>query len=166
MQSIDFFADAENYFAQMVVKLQSQVTKENHLDILEDDLLEETRELARLLLQGHIDSRGFGDIGATVITTEKVKLQNRGKRQRALKTIFGEINLNRLSYSSVGHQSLFPLDAGRYLPRCSFSYGLQQMLVREIITGSFFDTSFDNRTAYWYANWSTTSLGNRQTMCD
>ena len=139
MQFIDFFADAEKYLAQMVVKLQSQVTKENHLDILEDELLEETRELARLLLQGHIDSRSFGDIGATVITTETVKLQKRKKRQRqrVLKTIFGKISINRLSYSSVGHQSLFPLDALLNLPRGSFSYGLQQMLVREIITGSF-----------------------------
>jgi len=34
-------------------------------------------EMLRFLLQGHIDSRGFGDIGATVITTEKVKLQKR-----------------------------------------------------------------------------------------
>jgi len=50
MQSINFFADAENYFAQMVVKLQSQATKENPLDILEDELLKETRELARFLV--------------------------------------------------------------------------------------------------------------------
>jgi len=39
MQSIDFFAAAEKYFAKMLENLQSQVTKENHLDILEDDLL-------------------------------------------------------------------------------------------------------------------------------
>jgi hypothetical protein len=43
MQSIDFFAAAEKYFAKMMKKLQSQVTKENPLDILEDELLEETR---------------------------------------------------------------------------------------------------------------------------
>ncbi|HIE01618.1 MAG TPA: hypothetical protein EYP59_15225 [Thiotrichaceae bacterium] len=121
----------------MLENLQSQVTKENHLDILEDDLLGETRELARLLLQGHIDSRGNGDIGTTVISTEKVKLQKRRHTHRSLKTIFGKISLNRLSYSSVGHQSLFPLNASLNLPSCSFSYGLQQMLVKEIIKGSF-----------------------------
>ncbi len=96
MQSIDFFAAAEKYFAKMLENLQSQVTKENHLDILEDDLLGETRELARLLLQGHIDSRGNGDIGTTVISTEKVKLQKRRHTHRSLKTIFGKISLNRL----------------------------------------------------------------------
>jgi hypothetical protein len=88
-------------------------------------------------LQGHIDSRGNGDIGTTVITKEKIKLHKTKKRQRSLKTIFGKITINRLSYSNVGHQTLFPLDALLNLPRCSFSYGLQQMLAREIIKGSF-----------------------------
>jgi hypothetical protein len=38
MPSIDFFVTAEKYFAQMV-----EVIKENHLNILEDELLRETR---------------------------------------------------------------------------------------------------------------------------
>jgi hypothetical protein len=59
MQSIDFFVAAEEHFAKIVENLQTQEQTENHLNIVEDDLLEETRELARLLLQGHIDSRGM-----------------------------------------------------------------------------------------------------------
>ena len=60
MLSIDFFVAAEDYFAKMLENLQRQTTKEKHLDILEQHLSEEARELARLLLQGHIDSRGGG----------------------------------------------------------------------------------------------------------
>lgn len=106
MQSIDFFVAAEEHFAKIVENLQTQVKTENHLNIIEDDLLKETRELARLLLQGHIDSRGDGNAGVTVISTKNVKLQKRRKIQRSLKTLFGFVRINRVSYSSEGHQSL------------------------------------------------------------
>ena len=135
--SIDFLVAAEKYFALMVENLQNPVIKENHLDILEDELLKKTRELARLLLQGHLDSRGDGDIGAMVISSEKVKLIKRRKTSRALKTIFGQVKSSRVSYSHEGHQSRFPLDASLNRPRGSFSYGLPQMVVQEIIKGSF-----------------------------
>jgi len=140
MPSIDFFVAAEKYFAKMVENLQNPVIKKNHLDILEDELLKETRELARLLLQGHLDSRGDGDIGAMVISSEKVKLKKRRKTSRVLKTIFGQVKISRVSYSLVGHRSQFPLDASLNLPRGSFSYGLQQMVVQELIKGSFEDS--------------------------
>ncbi len=140
MQSIDFFVLAEEYFAKIVENLQTQEQTENHLNIVEDDLLEETRELARLLLQGHIDSRGDGDIGATVLSAEKVKLQKRRKTPRSLKTVFGKVSINRVSYSQEGYQSLFPLDALLNLPTVSFSYGLQKMVVLETIKGSFKDS--------------------------
>jgi hypothetical protein len=144
MLSVDFFAAAENYFAKMLENLQSQTTKEKHLDIIERHLSEEARELARLLLQGHIDSRGGGDIGATVISADFVTLNHKRKMPRALYTVFGQVNMNRVGYSRRGHHSLFPLDAQLNLPNGSFSYELQQMVTRESIKGSFFDTSFDN----------------------
>ncbi len=137
MPSINFFVAAEKYFAQMVENLQNPEIKENHLDILEDDLLRETRELARLLLQGQLDSRGDGEMGAMVISSEKVKLKKRRKTSRTLKTLFGQVKISRVSYSLVGHRSLFPLDASLNLPRGSFSYGLQQLVVQELIKGSF-----------------------------
>lgn len=111
MSSIDFFVAAEKYFAKMVENIQNPVIKENHLDIIEDELLRETRELARLLLQGHIDSRGDGEIGAMVISSSKVELSSRRKTSRILKTLFGQVKIIRVSYSHEGHRSLFPLDA-------------------------------------------------------
>jgi len=103
MQSIDFFSSAEKYASKNGGELAKPSNKRKSPfeakvfarknfcleDILEDYLLGETRELARLLLQGHIDSRGDGDIGATIISTEKVKLQKSRKTQRSLKTVFG-----------------------------------------------------------------------------
>lgn len=137
MLSVDFFAAAEDYFIKMLEHLQSQTTKEKPLNILEQHLSEETRELARLLLQGHIDSREGGDIGATVISVDKVKLNHKRKMPRTLYTVFGEIKVNRIGYSRRGHHSLFPLDAQLNLPNSAFSYGLQQMVTRESIKGSF-----------------------------
>jgi hypothetical protein len=88
-------------------------------------------------LQGHIDSRGDGDIGAAVILIDFVTLNHKRKMLRTLYTVFGEINVNRIGYSRRGHHSLFPLDAQLNLPNGSFSYGLQEMVIRESIKGSF-----------------------------
>jgi len=121
----------------MLENLQSQTTKEKPLNILEQHLSEETRELARRIDQGHIDSREGGDIGATVISVDKVKLNHKRKMPRTLYTVFGEIKVNRIGYSRRGHNSLFPLDAQLNLPNSAFSYGLQQMVTRESIKGSF-----------------------------
>jgi len=85
MLLVDFFAAAENYLAKMLENLQSQTTKEKRLDILEQHLSEEVRELARLLLQGHIDSRGDGDIGAAVILIDFVTLNHKRKMLRTLR---------------------------------------------------------------------------------
>ena len=137
MQSIDFFTAAERYFTQIVDDLQSIITTENHLDLLEHNLLEASRELARLLLQGHIDSRGSGDIGPFVISAEQVKLNQKRNIQRSLYTVFGKIRLNRTGYFRPGYHYLFPLDASLNLPQGLFSYGLQKMLAQEIIKSSF-----------------------------
>jgi hypothetical protein len=51
--------------------------------------------------------------------------------------VFGKININRVGYCRPGHHNLFPLDASLNLPRGSFSYGLQQMLAKKVIKGSF-----------------------------
>jgi len=137
MQSFDFFVAAERHFTQMVENLQSSVTKESHLNILEHDLLEESRKLARLRLQGHIDLRGLGDVGDVVISAEQVKLNHRRKMSRSLYTVFGKISINRIGYCRPRHHNRFPLDASLNLPLGSFSYELQQMLVKEVIKGSF-----------------------------
>lgn len=137
MQSDDFFAAAERHFTQMVENLQSIATKENHLDLLEQNLLEESRELSRRIEQGHIDSRGVGEIGSVVISAEQVKLNRKRKIQKSLLTVFGKLRLNRFGYFSPGHHYLFPLDASLNLPCSLFSYGLQKMLALEVIKSSF-----------------------------
>lgn len=132
-----FFVAAEEYFAKMVKSLRGKAAKESHLDNLEYNLSKEARELARLLLQGHIDSRSNTNIGASVISAEGVNLNHKRKMQRHLYTVFGKVNIKRVGYSKRGHNSIFPLDASLNLPSGWFSYGMQQMVAREIAKGSF-----------------------------
>lgn len=124
MQSFDFFVAAERHFTQMVENLQSSVTKESHLNILEHDLLEESRKLARLRLQGHIDLRGLGDVGDVVISAEHVKLNHRRKMSRSLYTVFGKISINRVGYCRPRHHNRFPLD------RCVTEFATWFILIR------------------------------------
>ena len=133
----DAFADAERYFLGMVTELQSASAAVKLLEELESDLSFEVRELGRRLLQGHIDSRGTGDIGRSIVSSEGVELCHRRVMELGLHTLFGKITIRRTGYSRRGYGNVFPLDAALNLPSCSYSYGLQRLLAKQSASTSF-----------------------------
>ena len=72
------------------------------------------RELARLKLQAHVDSRGEGDLGAAIIVPgqdgQPLKLAYRRPHTRSVLTVFGELRITRMGYGAPGHEALHPLD--------------------------------------------------------
>ncbi len=99
----------------------------------------EGRELIRTLLEDHIRFRGIGDIGQVVVGADGITRAYRQVRSRALITVFGRVEIQRLGYSSPGTDSIFPLDAALNLPTTMYSYGLRKMVAYEIARGSFHD---------------------------
>jgi hypothetical protein len=57
-----------------------------------------------------------------------------------LKTIFGPVQITRMSYSHPGAASIHPLDEVLQLPARSFSYELQKRIVKAAVQGTFRET--------------------------
>src|SRR6266702_5507595 len=91
------------------------------------------RDLQRLLLQTHVQQRGNGDVGPALRVTEQSTTflyTHRRLQRRTLKTIFGAIHIDRIGYGRDGVGSIHPLDEAMQLPGRSFSYELQQRMVK------------------------------------
>src|SRR5271155_3715388 len=135
----NFFAQAEQKFFDLINVLESRHTSEMKFSDLEKLIETDGRELLRLLLQAHVDSRGIGDIGESVTGSDGIIRTHRRIGERQIKSIFGAIEYERLGYGKRNTESLFPKDSRLNLPENSHSYELQRRVALEVIKGSFDD---------------------------
>lgn len=135
----NFFAQAEQKFFDLINVLESRHTSEMKFSDLEKLIETDGRELLRLLLQAHVDSRGTGDIGESVTGSDGIIKTHRRIGERQIKSIFGAIECERLGYGKRNIESLFPKDSRLNLPENSHSYELQRRVALEVIKGSFDD---------------------------
>jgi hypothetical protein len=139
IQTQNFFEAAERAFYQLTDTLQARHTSAMKLSDLEKLIENDGRELLRLLLQAHVDSRGLGDIGQLIDGADEIARTHKRIGERQLKSIFGAIELKRMGYGCGGGESLFPKDSHLNLPENSHSYELQRRVALEVIKGSFGD---------------------------
>jgi len=57
--------------------------------------------------------------------------------KRLVETRFGEMIVTRLGYGGRGLDSVFPLDAQLKLPPDKYAHGLREVLIGEVVGGSF-----------------------------
>jgi len=101
------------------------------------------REVQRLLLQAHLQHRGYGDIGPALQLGQAdgaVLYSHRRLSTRSLTTVFGTVELVRMGYSRPSGPSIFPLDKALALPARSFSYELQRRLVKAAVQNPFLES--------------------------
>jgi hypothetical protein len=137
MENNNCFTFAENKFLQMTIFLKSNAAVSLDLSDVEEYLQKDGRELLRNLLVGYLEERGVGDIGQSVTGADGIKRTHKRLRTKKIKTLFGEIVITRIAYSSRSVASLFPLDGMLNLPSLNVSFNLQKHLVLEIIKTSF-----------------------------
>lgn len=133
----DAFDSAAEQFFNLKDLLSSNQIKQMRLSEVESVIDYEGRELLRLLLQGHVDERGLGDIGDSITGSDGIVRTHKRIRDRYIKTLFGTIKVERIGYSSRGENSLFPKDGLLNLPQNSYSFSIQKLVVEEAIRGSF-----------------------------
>ena len=129
------FEGAERQFTLVVEKYKAPSTL--WFESVEAELGPDGRELTRQILQGHVDSRGRGDIGPALVTADGAILTHRRLSKKTLQTMFGEISIERIGYSLPDYPAVFPLDAVLNLPASSFSAGIQRFLARRASVSSF-----------------------------
>jgi len=130
---VEAFWDLERFFA---------TASRDHLALpdIEREAESRGRELVRLCLQAHLDSRGDGDVGPALVVdgpNGPVRLAHKRPHTRRLLTLFGEVSITRVGYGARGRASIHPLDAELKLPARSYSYEISRRLVRAAVCGPF-----------------------------
>jgi hypothetical protein len=147
------FSEAHFAYRQLETWLTSAETADASADQIEEQLQERGRDLLRLLFQAHLRQRGTGDVGralrvfpepappppAPVSAGSAAGVRHGEKRlhERTLHTTLGEVAVERTAYAARGHASVHPLDEQLQLPARTFSYPLQERLVRDAVQGPF-----------------------------
>lgn len=110
------------------------------LSELERELEKRGRELLRILLQEHLDSRGPGCCEATVRGADGVERPRVRLQERKVETVFGTVGETRAGYGQAGADSLHPLDAELNLPPERYSLELRRRVAEEAAKSSFDET--------------------------
>ena len=131
------FTSAEEKFVQLTDLLRSNPVKRMKLSEVESLISHEGRELLCCLLQDYVDDRGLCDVGEFVTGSDGIIRSHKRASERKIRSLFGVIQIERMGYSSRGASSLFPKDGLLNLPKISYSFGLQKLIVQEAIRGSF-----------------------------
>lgn len=125
--------------------------QEEHGDV-ESWIQKETCELARRLLQGHLDLRSSEEVRHEEVVAEDglVRTHVRTACRRTLASLFGRVEVSRLGYGGRDTWSLFPLDATLNLPPNLYSHGLRKRVADETSKNSFEDAvlSIGSTTGY------------------
>jgi hypothetical protein len=152
------FATAHFAFRQLHTWLTSDEANRSSEADVEEQVHSRGREVLRLLLQAHLAQRGTGEVGPALrvlprdnatdsaspdgqalAATPAAAVRHGEKRlhERTLHTILGEVAVARTAYAAAGQASVHPLDEQLQLPQRSFSYPLQERLVRHAVQGPF-----------------------------
>lgn len=135
-RSRDALQQARRKFSELEAWLSSPEAFPVPLHEVEHGQERKGREVQRWMLQAHIEERGPGEVGPAlrVVEGDRERLyRQRRLRQRGLKTIFGPIEMVRMSYGRRGEKSIHPLDEALQFPARSFSYELQKRMVKAAV---------------------------------
>jgi hypothetical protein len=129
--------EAEQAFAELVSWMRSKPARALPLHEVERFEEEQLREVARRLLQEHINARGHGAVGHAVKRADGQRLTEHRLRERSYVSIFGQVQIHRLAYGAAGTRAIVPLDEQLNLPQRSYSYELQKRVTRQGALGPF-----------------------------
>jgi len=137
--AIEHYADALSQFEHLLGRLTGEETRRITHGELEALVQAEGSELLRRLIQGHLDQRSSEEPARERVVGEDgvARTHRREGCQRRLETRFGEVIVKRQGYGGRGVDSVFPLDAELNLPLDKYSHGLRELVVQEVIGGSF-----------------------------
>jgi hypothetical protein len=156
LQEREPFADARETFDEMAAHLKAPATMRAPHDEVEAYMVARSREMARRMLQAHLDLRAAAESAVAVRGSDGVARNERRRSHRSLKTLVGRVGVARLLYQAWGVDGLCPQDAALALPRDVYSMGVRRCVAEQACMGSF-DT-----TAEHLAKTTATTVPKRQ----
>ncbi|MFN0089378.1 MAG: ISKra4 family transposase [Acidimicrobiales bacterium] len=99
----------------------------------------DARELARQLLQDHLDLRAAREVRAAGVIDAAGVAHNavEPRHRRPLQTLVGAVEVSRFAYRARGTENLHPADAVLNLPVERHSHGLRELAAIEAARGSY-----------------------------
>jgi hypothetical protein len=131
------FDRATETFAALKMHMRAAEAMQMTHGELESHVIEKTRTIARDILQGHLDLRTGAERPVRVIGADGVQRGQRRASSRQLRTLVGDVVLERLLYQAVGVDGLAPQDAALSLAQDSYSMGVRRRVAEEVADGSF-----------------------------
>ncbi|MGH7751854.1 MAG: ISKra4-like element ISHoc2 family transposase, partial [Gemmatimonadales bacterium] len=136
----DAYAAADACYGGMVGFLKSGESRHLTESQLERTVEERIRELARRLIQAHVEERAPGPAASEVRGSDGVARGRERVHERGVQTIFGEVRASRVGYGADGVDSLHPLDAELNLPEELYSLEVRRRAAEAAATQSFDET--------------------------
>jgi hypothetical protein len=140
--AIEHYADALAQFDHLLGRLVGKEAQRATHGELEAMVQAEGSELLRRLIHGHLDQRSAQEpLRERVVGVDgNARTQRREGCKRRLETRFGEVIVTRRGYGGRDLESVFPLAAELNLPPDKYSHGLREVVVQEVVGGSFDET--------------------------
>ncbi len=137
--AIEYYRDALEQVEQLLGGLMDGETQRMTHREVESLVKTEGGELLRRMIQGYFDQRSAEEPVRERVVGEdgNVRTRHREGCKRGLESRFGEVIVSRRGYGARGLNSVFPLDAELNLPPDKYSHGLQEVLIEEVVRGSF-----------------------------
>ncbi len=141
----EYFQQAHEQYQQLIKTLTEEETQGWEHGEIESYINNSGTELLRRLLQGHLDLRyAQEEYQSELMGTDGEKRPHRRKKtQRKLETLFGEVVVTRVGYSTQKPEvsALYPADGKLNLPPDKYSDGLRRRIAEEASKVSFDETS-------------------------
>lgn len=131
------FSQATARFESLVEALQDPEALKMDHGALETMVLGQGRDVLQALIQGHMDLRGLDDAGPALVGADGVVRKRRRVRGVPLRTLVGDVRVNRDIYAAPGVARLAPLDAALNMPTDLYSHGLRAQVAIEASRGSY-----------------------------
>ena len=131
------FATSQKYFTTIVGWLQSEESKALSHYAIEEELSIRIRELARLMYQSHLEARGSGTIGPSLVGGDDVERKYQRENKRQQQCVFGRVEIKRIAYQASDVPSVMPKDANLNLPPEIYSHALSKKVAKESARSSF-----------------------------
>ena len=140
----DYFRAAHEQYHQLIKTLSAEDSQGWEHGDVERYINEDGTELLRRLFQGHLDLRyGKEEYQTEVVGADgEVRPHRRKKTERQLETLFGEVVVTRVGYSTQkpGISALYPADGQLNLSTDKYSDELRRRVATEASKVSFAET--------------------------
>jgi len=139
IEEVDAFEAPRVQLADMEKRLSSPEMMNGEHGEIESYVIEQGRELERLLMQAHMELRAAREARVAVTGADGVRRTTMRESARPVATLVGEVEVGRIAYQARDVAGLHPMDASLNLSPVLYSHGVERFVAENAAIMSFDD---------------------------